>query len=38
MRSYVRAKSNSRWLWHAIDHHSGQALAYVFSRCKDKFF
>ena len=23
MWSYVRSKANPRWLWHAIDHHSG---------------
>jgi insertion element IS1 protein InsB len=28
--SYVRRKANPRWLWHAIDHHSGQVLAYLF--------
>ena len=22
--SYVRSKANPRWLWHAIDHHTGQ--------------
>jgi insertion element IS1 protein InsB len=38
MWSYVRAKSNPRWLWHAIDHHSGQVLAYVFGRRKDEVF
>ena len=30
MWSYVRKKDNPRWLWHAIDHKSGQVLAYVF--------
>ncbi len=24
MGSDVRSKANPRWLWHAIDHHSGQ--------------
>lgn len=38
MWSYVRAKSNPRWLWHAIDHHSGQVLAHVFGRRKDEVF
>jgi insertion element IS1 protein InsB len=23
MWSYVRSKANPRWLWHAIDHHTG---------------
>ena len=31
-------KSNPRWLWHAIDHHTGKALAYVFGRRKDAVF
>jgi insertion element IS1 protein InsB len=30
MWSYVARKSNPRWLWHAIDHHTGAVLAYVF--------
>lgn len=30
MWSYVEKKDNPRWLWHAIDHKSGQVLAYVF--------
>ena len=25
-------QSDQRWLWHAIDHHTGQVLAYVFGR------
>lgn len=29
MWSFVGSKANQRWLWHAIDHHSGQVLAYV---------
>jgi insertion element IS1 protein InsB len=28
--SYVGKKAEPRWLWHAIDHHSGTVLAYVF--------
>ena len=24
MWSYVTRKSNPRWLWHAIDHHTGK--------------
>ena len=27
MWSYVRSKAHPRWLWHAIDHHSGTVLA-----------
>ena len=36
MWSFVKSKSNPRWLWHAIDHHSGTVLAYVFGRRKDE--
>jgi len=35
MWSYVAKKKAPRWLWHAIDHHSGAVLAYVFGRRKD---
>jgi len=38
MWSYVRSKANPRWLWHAIDHHTGKVLAYVFGRRQDKVF
>ena len=38
MWSYVGKKANPRWLWHAIDHHSGQVLAYVFGQRKDRVF
>ena len=38
MWSYVRRKANPRWLWHAIDHHTGKVLAYVFGRRKDAVF
>src|SRR5216684_323193 len=38
MWSYVGKKDKPRWLWHAIDHHSGQVLAYVFGRRKDEVF
>ena len=38
MWSYVAKKSNPRWLWHAIDHHTGKVLAYVFGRRKDSVF
>ena len=36
MWSFVARKSNPRWLWHAIDHHTGAVLAYVFGRRKDE--
>jgi len=26
MWSFVGSKSQQRWLWHAIDHHTGQIL------------
>ena len=38
MWSYVCKKANPRWLWHAMDHHTGQVLAYVFGRRKDNVF
>lgn len=38
MWSYVGKKTNPRWLWHAIDRQTGQVLAYVFGRRKDKVF
>src|SRR5882724_10188981 len=38
MWSYVRSQANPRWLWHAIDHHSGHVLAYVFGRRQDTVF
>ena len=38
MWSYVQSKANPRWLWHAIDHHTGKVLAYVFGRRQDDVF
>ena len=38
MWSCVRHTGNPRWLWHAIDHHTGTVLAYVFGRRKDAVF
>jgi insertion element IS1 protein InsB len=38
MWSFVRHKTNPRWLWHAIDHQTGKVLAYVFGRCQDEIF
>ena len=38
MWSYVGKKANPRWLWHAIDHHTGKVLAYVFGRRQDEVF
>jgi len=38
MWSFVKKKAQPRWLWHAIDHHSGHVLAYVFGRRQDTVF
>ena len=38
MWSYVGKKTAPRWLWHAIDHHTGKVLAYVFGRRQDTVF
>ena len=38
MWSYVGKKSNPRWLWHAIDHHTGKVLAFVFGARKNEVF
>jgi insertion element IS1 protein InsB len=38
MWSFVKRRSNPRWLWHAIDHHTGKVLAYVFGRRQDEVF
>jgi insertion element IS1 protein InsB len=36
MWSFVRSKKQERWLWHAIDHQTGQVLAYVLADHKDQ--
>ena len=36
--SFVGHTGTPRWLWHAIDHHTGTVLAYVFGRRKDAVF
>ena len=38
MWSFVQNKSNQHWLWHAVDHYTGQTLAYVFGTRKDDVF
>src|SRR5437870_5297323 len=38
MWSFVGSKSQQRWLWHAIDHDTGQILAYVFGTREDETF
>ena len=36
--SYVEKQHEQRWLWHAIDHHTGKVLAYVCGRRQDQVF
>jgi insertion element IS1 protein InsB len=36
MWSFVQSKKQNRWLWHAIDHQTGQVLAYVLADHKDQ--
>jgi IS1 family transposase len=38
MWSFVGSKSQQRWLWHAIDHHTGSVLAYVCGTREDETF
>lgn len=38
MWSFVGDKEHQRWLWHAIDHHSGAILAYVLGTHTDTVF
>ncbi len=38
MWSFVGAKATARWLWHAVDHHTGRVLAYVVGPRKDATF
>ena len=38
MWSFVGSKSQQRWLWHAIEHHTGQVLASVFGTREDHVF
>jgi len=38
MWSFVQRKKEPRWLWHAIDHLSGNVLAYVFGVVKMRYF
>ena len=35
---YVANKSNPRWLWCAVDHHTNTVLAYVLGRRQDEVF
>jgi insertion element IS1 protein InsB len=36
--SFVGAKATERWLWHALDHHTGRVLASVVGSRKDAVF
>ena len=38
MWSFVGAKATERWLWHALDPHTGRVLAYVVGTRKDAVF
>jgi insertion element IS1 protein InsB len=38
MWSFVQSKKHQRWLWWAIDHNTGDVLAYVLSDHKDAAF
>ena len=38
MWSFVGSKRQQRWLWHAIDHHTGSVLAYVCGPREDETF
>ena len=38
MWSYVGSKKQQRWLWHAIDHETGEVLASVLSSHQDSAF
>jgi insertion element IS1 protein InsB len=38
MWSFVGKKKAPRWLWHALDHRTGEVLAYVVGRREDQAF
>ena len=38
MWSFVGSKQPQRWLWHAVDHETGEGLAYVLAEHKDAAF
>ena len=38
MWSFVGTREKARWLWHALDHHTGSMLAYVVGTRKDTEF
>jgi insertion element IS1 protein InsB len=38
MQSFVGHKKNKRWLWHAINHSTGEVLAFVLGNRQDEVF
>jgi insertion element IS1 protein InsB len=38
MQSFVGDKEAARWLWHALDHHTGHIVAYVVGSRADEAF
>ena len=38
MWSSVGSKKHPRWLWAALDHHTGRVVAYIFGRRTDRAF
>ena len=38
MWSFVQSKKHQRWLWHAIDHSTGEILAYILASHEDEAF
>ncbi len=38
MQSFIAKKENKSWLWHAINHETGQVLAFVLGTCTDEVF
>ncbi|HHP7231273.1 MAG TPA: IS1 family transposase [Xenococcaceae cyanobacterium] len=38
MQSFVGNQEHKRWLWHAIDHYTGEILAYVMGNRQDEVF
>lgn len=36
MWNFVQSKKQQRWLWHAIDHATGETLAYVLDTHEDE--
>lgn len=38
MWSYVKKRTKQRWLWYAVEHNTGEILAYTFGKRKDSVF